>query len=198
MRLLVIHCWGRWRIDLPTKKRRKLSQPPRRGSRAMRKEAMGKRQKKGAPQRRSWETLEASPGFLVSASHSFPATTWTSAPDGNSGSSGVWPSQFVRKRSTTFITGANRVFSWCPVSTPSSVWDPLASISWPTLSKWEKPKLQRMLEKVRNEFYPKQIRNNWVQKTRNNFEPKNIQAASFHEVMSLGHATTGVEGMRTW
>ena len=55
-----------------------------------------------------------------------------------------------------------------------------------------------MLEKVRNEFDPKQIRNNWVQKTRNNFEPKNIQAASFHEVMSLGHATTGVEGMRTW
>jgi len=25
-----------------------------------------------------------------------------------------------------------------------------------------------------------------------------VQAASFHEVMSLGHATTGVEGMRTW
>jgi len=25
-----------------------------------------------------------------------------------------------------------------------------------------------------------------------------VQAASFHEVMSLGHATTGVEGMRSW
>merc|ERR1719234_1081178 len=25
-----------------------------------------------------------------------------------------------------------------------------------------------------------------------------VQAASFHEVMSLGHATTGVEGMKTW
>jgi len=25
-----------------------------------------------------------------------------------------------------------------------------------------------------------------------------VQAASFHEVMSLGHATTGVEGMQTW
>jgi len=25
-----------------------------------------------------------------------------------------------------------------------------------------------------------------------------VQAASFHEVMTLGHATTGVEGMKTW
>ena len=30
------------------------------------------------------------------------------------------------------------------------------------------------------------------------FSFQTIQAASFHEVMSLGHATTGVEGMQTW
>ena len=43
---------------------------------------------------------------------------------------------------------------------------------------------------------------NIVQVRTNQFEEKTlaakIQAASFHEVMSLGHATTGVEGMKTW